>query len=323
MTRFRRWVLIAIAATFTALLAEAAGAETVVVGRIGAGSTAHWPLYIGQEMGLFKSRGLELDLIITPSNTTMQQQLAGGSLDIGISAGSPDPIRAADKGAPIVIVRVDCIASPYAIVSKANIASPAGLKGKTISLDGPKGITRAYFDRIMAPTGLKEGDFDLIYQGATPARFAALQSGSADAAMLTSPFNFHAESQGFKTLVLVDDVVKDFPFSVSGANKAWVLAHKDAARKFQDAFSEAVAWWYQPQNRDEAIAIMLRNSSQKEPDIVKTYDFFRRISFFNRTDDVSRKHVQSIMDVLVGFGDMPRRFEVERLVVPEVTRIVD
>lgn len=253
----------------------------------------------------------------------MQQQLAAGSLNIGISAGSPDPIRAADKGAPIVIVRIDSIASPYAIVSKANIATPAGLKGKTISLDGPKGITRAYFDRIMAPTGLKEGDFDLIYQGATPARFAALQSGSADAAMLTSPFNFHAEALGFKTLVLVDDVVKDIPFAVSGANKAWVLAHKDAARKFEDGLNEAVAWWFDPKNRAEAIAIMLRNTSLKEPDIVKTYDFFHRLAFFNKTDAISRKQIQNVMDVLVGFGDIPRRFEVERLVVPEVTRIVD
>ena len=42
----------------------------------------------------------------------------------------------------------------------------------------------------MTPTGLKEGDFDLVFQGATPARLAALQSGAADAAMLTSPFDF-------------------------------------------------------------------------------------------------------------------------------------
>jgi NitT/TauT family transport system substrate-binding protein len=303
--------------------AQPASAETIVVGRIGAGSTAHWPLYVGQEKGLFKARGLELDLIVTPSNTAMQQQLAAGSLDIGISAGSPDPVRAAEKGAPIVIVRIDCLASPYALVSKANIATPADLKGKTISLDGPKGITRAYFDRVMAPTGLKAGDFDLIFQGATPARFAALQSGSADAAMLTSPFNFHAEAQGFKTLVLVNDVVKDIPFSVSGANKSWVLAHKDAARKFQDAFNEAVAWWYDPKNRDEAIAIMLRNSSQKEPDIVKTYDFFQQLAFFNRTDAVSRKQMQSIIDVLIGFGDVQRPMDIERLVVPEVTKVMD
>jgi len=304
-------------------LLDPAQAEKIVIGKIGAGSTAHWPIYIATEKGFFARRNIEPDVITTPSNAAMQQQIAAGALDIGVSAGSPDPIRAVNQGAPAVILRVDSVVSPYALVSKAAIRGVADLKGKTVSLDGAKGITRAYLDRIMAPTGLKEGDFDLIFQGATPARFAALQSGAADAAMLTSPFNFHAEALGFKTLVLVDDVVKDIPFGVTSANRSWVLAHKDAARNFQDAYIEAVEWFYDPSHRDEALAIMLRNGSMKEADIARTYGFFQQLGFFNRSNAVSRKHIQNIMDVLVGFGDLEKRFEVERLIVPEVTRIVD
>ena len=45
-----------------------------------------------------------------------------------LSAGSPDPIRAVDKGAPTVILRIDSLASPYSIVSKADIKSPADLE---------------------------------------------------------------------------------------------------------------------------------------------------------------------------------------------------
>ncbi len=29
------------------------------------------------------------------------------------------------------------------------------------------------------------------------------------------------------------------------------------------------------------------------------------------------------MDVLVGFGDIEKRFDVERLIVPDVTKVVD
>jgi len=317
-----RWPLV-LGAAFVLTLAHAAHAEKIVVGKIGAGSSVHWPIYIGSEKGFFGKRGIELDVVTTPSNAAMQQQIAAGALDIGVSGGSPDPIRAVNQGAPAVILRVDSAASPYALVSKADIRTVADLKGKTISLDGAKGITRAYLDRIVAPAGLKPGDFDLIFQGATPARFAALQSGAADAAMLTSPFNFHAEALGFKTLVLVADVVKDIPFGVTSANRPWVLAHKDAARKFQDAYIEAVQWFYDPDNRREALAIMLRNGSMKEADVARTYDFFRQLGFFNRSDAVSRKHIENIMDVLVGFGDIEKRFEVERLVVPDVTKIVD
>jgi len=322
MSIARRWPLV-LGVVFALTLGHAARAEKIVVGKIGAGSSVHWPIYIGSEKGFFAGRGLKLDVVTTPSNAAMQQQIAAGALDIGVSGGSPDPIRAVNQGAPAVILRVDSIASPYALVSKAGIRSVADLKGKTISLDGAKGITRAYLDRIVAPAGLKPGDFDLIFQGATPARFAALQSGAADAAMLTSPFNFHAEALGFKTLVLVDDVVKDIPFGVTSANRPWVLAHKDAARKFQDAYIEAVQWFYDPGNRGEALAIMLRNGSMKEADVAKTYDFFRQLGFFNRSDAVSRRHIENIMDVLVGFGDIEKRFDVERLIVPDVTKIID
>jgi NitT/TauT family transport system substrate-binding protein len=313
-----------IACTVTCLAgAPALAADKIVLGMIGAGSTVHWPTYIATEKGFYAQRGLELDVIVVPSNTAMQQQIAVNALDIGVSAGSPDPIRAVDKGAPAVILRVDSIASPYAIVSKPDIKTPADLKGRTISLDGPKGITRAYFDRVMAPTGLKEGDFDLVFQGATPARLAALQSGAADAAMLTSPFDSYAEAKGFRQLVLVNDIVKDIPFGVSVGNRPWVLSHQDVVARFFAAYREGVTWFYDPKNRAEAIQIALRHTKQTESDLNKTYDFFHRIEFFNRSDAVSKKHLENIMDVLIGFRDIEKRIPIERLIAPEVTKVMD
>jgi len=301
----------------------ATAADKIVLGMIGAGSTVHWPTYIATEKGFYAKHNLELDVIVVPSNTAMQQQIAVNALNIGVSAGSPDPIRAVDKGAPAVILRVDSIASPYSFVSKADIKSLADLKGRTVSLDGPKGITRAYFDRVMKPTGLKEGDFDLVFQGATPARLAALQSGAADAAMLTSPFDSYAEALGFKQLVLVNDVVKDIPFGVSVGHRPWVLSHQDVVRRFFAAYREGVTWFYDPKNRDEAIQIALRHTKQKDSDLAKTYDFFRRIEFFNKSDAVSKKHIENIMDVLIGFHDIDKRIPIERLIAPEVTKVVD
>jgi NitT/TauT family transport system substrate-binding protein len=260
---------------------------------------------------------------VVPSNAAAQQQIAAGALNIGVSIGSPDPIRAVNLGSPAVILGVDSIASPYTVITRAGIKSPAEFKGRTVSLDGPKGITRAYFDRVMAPTGLKEGDFDLIFQGATPARLAALKSGAADVTLLTSPFNFYAEELGFKQLVVVNDVVKDIPFGVTVANRPWVLAHLDMVRRFIVAYHEGVEWFYDPKNRNEAIAIAMRNTKQKETDIAKTYDFFTHIQFFNRSDAVSRKHIENIMDVLIGFKDIEKRIPIERLIAPEVTKVVD
>ena len=123
--------------------------------------------------------------------------------------------------------------------------------------------------------------------------------------------------------MLVNEVVKDIPFGVSVGNRPWVLAHQDMVRRFFAAYREGVTWFYDPKNRAEAIQIALRNTKQKEADLAKTYDFFNRIAFFNKSDAVSKKHLENIMDVLIGFHDIEKRIPIERLIAPEVTKVVD
>ena len=141
--------------------------------------------------------------------------------------------------------------------------------------------------------------------------------------MVSAPYNFYAEAMGFRELVLVSDVVKDFPFAATTANRSWVMAHKDLARNYVAAFIEAVKWFYDPKNRDEAIQLGVKNTPMKEADVAKTYDFFQRIKFFNQSDAVSRTLLNNVMDVLIGFHDLDKRVDAERLVAPEVTKLVD
>ena len=68
---------------------------------------------------------------------------------------------------------------------------------------------------------------------------------------------------------------------------------------------------------------MVRGAKMKEPDVAKTYDMFQKIGFFNKSDAVSRKHIQNINDVLVRFGDIQKPIEIERLVAAGVTPLVD
>src|SRR5207302_2665798 len=49
---------------------------------------------------------------------------------------------------------------------KRDIKSIAGLKGKTIIVGGAKDITRIFVDRMLAPHGVKPGEFDYVFAGA-------------------------------------------------------------------------------------------------------------------------------------------------------------
>jgi ABC-type nitrate/sulfonate/bicarbonate transport system substrate-binding protein len=314
---------IAALAMLLTIAVRGARAATIIVGQIGSGSTIQWPVDIAVVKGFFKQRGIDLDIISVPSNPAIEQQIAAGSLNLGSSVGTTDPIRANSEGAPIVILRIDTPVSPYSIVTAANIHSVKDLKGKVVSLDASKGITRAYWDKVIAASGMKHSDFDYIYQGATPARFAALKSGAAAATMLTSPFDFYAEAQGFRRMIVVQDIVKDIPFTVTIGNSNWINAHKDLTRKYLDAVNEGAKWFYDPKNRDEAIALKLKRSKMKKDDLEKSYDFYHKLHMFNTNSTVSKQHIRNVMDVLVGFGDLKAPFPVDRLVIPDITRVVN
>src|SRR5205823_8789254 len=204
----------------------AAKAETITAGLVGAVSSTHWPVYIGLSQGYFAAEDLKLDLVFVQSSAALAQQLTAGSLDVALSTGLADPIRAIDKGAAIAIVRIEMQAPPYTLLAKPAIKRWQDLKGKTISIGGPKDITRIYLERMAIPNGVKPADYDTVFAGATSARFSALQSGAVDAAILLPPFNFYAESAGFTNLGLTVDYAKELPFTGTVVGRAWASAHK-------------------------------------------------------------------------------------------------
>jgi NitT/TauT family transport system substrate-binding protein len=184
-------------ATLLHFAAPASAAETVIAGGVSSGSTNLWPIHIGIRKGFFHAEGINVDLVFAQSNASVIQQLAANSINVSVGSGLVDPIRAVEKGAPVALIRIETQRPPYALLAKPVLKSIADLKGKTVSVGGPKDITRIFLERMLVPSGVQAGDVDLIFAGATSARMAALQSGAADAALLTTPYNFHAEAAGY------------------------------------------------------------------------------------------------------------------------------
>src|SRR5208282_2703928 len=172
MMRTSAFVALLTSATL-ALAPTARAADTVSVGSVDASSASLWPLHIAIKNGYFEAANLKIDLVFAQSNASVIQQLAAGSYSVAPSAGIVDPIRAIDKGAPVSLVRIVIQAPPYALLAKPEIKTVEGLKGKTIIVGGPADVTRLFNDRMMQQHGLKSGDYDYVFAGATSARFSA------------------------------------------------------------------------------------------------------------------------------------------------------
>src|SRR5262247_2197835 len=322
MGRSLRHALAALVAG-AAIATTPAKAETVTVGLVGAVSSTHWPIYIGLTKGYFAAEDVKLDLVFIQSSAALVQQLTAGSIDLALSTGLADPIRAIDKGAPIAIVRIEMQAPPYALLAKSDIKRWTDLEGKTISIGGPKDITRIYLERMAEPNGLKAADYDTVFAGATSARFSALQSGAVDAAILLPPFNFYAESAGFTNLGLTIDYAKELPFAGAVVGRAWAAARKATLAKVLAVHNKSMAWFSDPANRDEAIKIMVVASKLKEEDVAKSYDFLHKNEFFEKTGKVSKTKMGAMLTALKELGDIEGATNVERFVLPGVTELAD
>jgi NitT/TauT family transport system substrate-binding protein len=272
---------------------------------------------------MFAGKGLALDISYTNSAPNLLQQTSAGSVDFAMSTGLVDPIRAIDKGGPVRIVLVEVTAAPYELMGKTAVKNLAGLKGKTIAVGGLNDITNIYLDSMLAPSGLKRGDFDMQFFGSTPARYAALQAGAVDAAMLSPPANYYAAAAGYMSLGFVKDYAGDLSFSGSAVNTAWAEGHAPALRAIVATYGDAADWFADGKNRDEAIAIMVAASKGKPDDIAKSYDFLRGGDYFERSGAISKTKLASLVHAMHQLGDIEDEPAPEKLVLPGVTKLVD
>ena len=314
----------ALLTAFVLLLSPAARADdTIEIGLVGAISMTHWPLLIGLKQGYYAAEHLKLDLIHTQSSGAVLQQLAAGSIDATVSAALIEPIYAISKGAPLRLVRLEIQLPPYAIEAKPQYKQLEELRGKTIMIDAPTGITKIYVERMLVPHHVQPSTVDYVYAGATGARFNALMSGAVDATILLPPFSFSAEEKGYNNLGLVADYAKDLPFTGAAVNTNWASKNPDALQHFLDAHNRSVQWFLDPNNRQEAIDIMVEAGKLNPAVIAKSYDFLRSRPFFEPTGQISKGKMEALLGAIKQLGDFQAPTDVEHYILPGIAQLGD
>jgi ABC-type nitrate/sulfonate/bicarbonate transport system substrate-binding protein len=297
--------------------------DKLEIGLIGAISMTHWPLLIGLKKGYYAAERVNLDLIHIQSSGGVLQQLAAGSIDVTVSAALTEPIYAISKGAPIRLVRLEIQLPPYAIEAKAQYKKLEDLRGKTVMIDAPTGITKIYVERMLVPHHVEPSAVDYVYAGATVARFNALMSGAIDATILLPPFSVSADEAGFSNLGLVADYAKDLPFTGAAVNTNWASKNPDVLRRFLNAHNSSVQWFLDPNNRQESIDIMAEASKLSPEVVAKTYDFLRSRPFFEPTGQISKTKMSALLSAIKQLGDFQGPTDVESYVLPGIAQLSD
>jgi NitT/TauT family transport system substrate-binding protein len=175
------------------LLPAAAGAAPMLrVGSIPiAGNVA---LYCAMDYGGLAPEGIEIQSTDFQSGTRIVEALAGGSLDIGLSA-TLSVLQAVQQGLDLVIVApasfkaADNRAPTSALVARkdAGIAGPAQLRGKTIAVNSLRSLDYLIAAEYLSRGGVSPRDVtwqELSYPHIVP----ALDNARVDAAFVAEPF---------------------------------------------------------------------------------------------------------------------------------------
>lgn len=268
-------------------------------------SANEWPEYVGQTLGFFEKNGVKLDIIYTGSAAAGAQQLTAGALDVS-EVSSTQIVEAIEGGAPLKAIVEHSGKAPYLILGKKGGGTTiAALKGKTIIVGGPNDITRVFMDKILETAKLKPDDYTYTFAGATSERFAALASGTVDAAILFPPFSYRAANTGYPVL---DDVSKYFPsflFDTFCVRPEWGNAHRDAVVRYVKGYLQSLTWLYDPANKAQAIKILTDATNVAPEDAAETYNLFiAKLHIYTANGVISGSSFGPVLDALVKIGQL-------------------
>jgi ABC-type nitrate/sulfonate/bicarbonate transport system substrate-binding protein len=225
----------------------------------------NWPVWVAQEKGLFAKNGIEVRITPTPSSVFQLTNLIDGKFDIAMTA--IDNLIAYREGqgevpklGPDLFAFMGGDNGFLRLVTVPEVKTFDDLRGKELSVDA---LTTGYafvLLEILERNGLqKDRDYKTPAAGGVLQRFQALMEKKHAGTLLLSPFEVQAEARGFNRLANAIDVLGRYQGLVGGARKAWAEQNRDAVIGYIRALSEAVDWLYEPGNKDEAIAIFLKN----------------------------------------------------------------
>ena len=265
-----------------------------------------WPAFVAADKGFFTKEGIDAQTTYVGNVASTVQELAGGAFDVA-SSTFDTAIRAIEHGAGAVMIGGLVIKYPYSIMSAKNIHTVAELKGKRVILPFPKDLLTITWNRWVKEQGMDPKSIIQIYDGSTPNRFNALITGTAQAALLSQPFDFRAKAEGYHLLLDIGAYAKDYGFLVLLGRPQWLKSHPDAARGYLRAMSEAVDWLYDPANRKEAIAILAKHTKLPQNFAEQTYDYYiNGIKPFSRHLAIPPRIIKATLQTLVDIGDVKK-----------------
>jgi NitT/TauT family transport system substrate-binding protein len=174
-------------------------------------------------------------------------------------------IGAALSGLPVRIVMAVMDGSDHYLVTGPNIKRVEDLKGKKFGISSFGGTPHSEAIMILRKYGMNpEKDVIFLQIGGSSTRYAALDSGSIDAAMLVPPFNKLAQNRGFNEILSFNEIM-NIPLGGLAVHTQKMKEKPEEIVKMIKAMLKGVD--YIRSNKNDVLGIMESKWGIKEADI--------------------------------------------------------
>lgn len=256
-------------------------------------SASSWPLFMAKEGGYYQKYGLDVTLVFGthPAGIAMvvsgEAQMTNYSLETAMQAMARD--------GSLVVVGSPLNTATFALIARKDIANVQGLKGKRIAVGQIGDAPSNYATELLKAYGLKPRDIEwLAVGGDANGRAAAVESGRADATMLTAPAYFKMEERGYRTLANLSDHPEIFASTTYLMKKATVAANPGLPELLIKAQAEAIKRFYD--DKDFAVRAYMVYDPQSRADVERFYDIHKKGNLFERVPYVYAGSIKAVVE---------------------------
>jgi NitT/TauT family transport system substrate-binding protein len=227
------------------------GQVKIMVG--GIDKVIYLPAKLTEQLGYFKTEGLDVQLLTEPAGAVAENVLLAGDVQ-GVVGFYDHTVDLQTKGKCVEsVVQLADVPGEVQVVATdkaGQIRTPADFKGRKLGVTSP-GSSTDFLTQYLATTGgLSKADFTTVKAGAGQTFIAAIENGGIDAGMTTDPTAAQLTSTG-KARIMLDMRTEDgakaalgglYPSSSLYMDCAWVAAHKATVQKLAGAFVKTLHW---------------------------------------------------------------------------------
>jgi ABC-type nitrate/sulfonate/bicarbonate transport system substrate-binding protein len=216
------------------------------------------PHVVAEAKGFYSREGLAIDFHVATLAPEHNKEMAEGRWNVTLSSADTMIARAVSDNVDYVLfMQAEEGLSAY-LVGKPQYPTIESLRGTVLAGDPGDSNLDLIRRKIMRDHGIKENEYEVDIIGNTPIRLEAFLAGRVSAAMLTPPSSEKALAAGGVLLADAAQYVPQWPLACGWGLRSWVEANRPLVVRFIRAWANATDWMLDPANRDEAMALVMK-----------------------------------------------------------------